>query len=247
MVLDETRLINIYQTGISNWMSIWTQSIQFFFTSFIVIYAINNTSFFTAQSIGLLLTHTATAQSTVNQIFWGIKYLRENMVAYSRCREYMTIESEIMIKPDASQVEKEKDWPSVGKIEFVDFSVKYRPDTPLVLKDISFTVEPKKKVGIVGRTGSGKSTLGISLFRILEAFSGKILIDAKDITDISLRKLRSSMTIIPQDPILFKGTLKFNLDPLETKSDQEIESIMKEIGIWYLAKEHEKGLNMMVI
>ena len=121
---------------------------------------------------------------------------------------------------------------------------------------MNFEIEPKEKIGIVGRTGSGKSTIALCLFRILEAKEGKIIIDNTDISEIGLNKLRSNITIIPQDPTLMEGSLKFNIDPLGLHSDQEIESVMREIGFWYICErnleenknkpDNEKGLNMII-
>ncbi|XKL66879.1 hypothetical protein PGB90_010299 [Kerria lacca] len=115
-----------------------------------------------------------------------------------------------------------ENWPSKGEISFVDFSVRYRENLELVLKGVNFCVNGGEKVGIVGRTGSGKSSLTLSLFRIIESASGKILLDGIDISSVGLHALRSRITIIPQDPVLFSGTLRINLDPLSQYSDEQI-------------------------
>jgi ATP-binding cassette subfamily C (CFTR/MRP) protein 1 len=137
-------------------------------------------------------------------------------------------------------------WPGKGKIEFLNFSVKYRPDTEIVLKNISFVIKPQEKVGIVGRTGSGKSTITLCLFRILEAIEGRIMIDDVDISTIGLQKLRSSLTIIPQDPALMEGTLRYNIDPLDRSTDDEIINVMKKIGFDYIIKRSGQGLNQEI-
>ncbi len=131
-------------------------------------------------------------------------------------------------------------WPVSGEIEFKDFSVRYRPEMPIILKKISFRVLPNERIGIVGRTGSGKSTICNCIFRILEAHSGKILIDGEDISHISLAQLRRNLTIIPQDPFIFNGTLKYNVDPLEIYSESEIEACLKMIG--YKFENYENGI-----
>lgn len=100
--------------------------------------------------------------------------------------------------------------------------IRYRPDTPLVLRGITCTIEGGHKIGIVGRTGSGKSTLLGALFRLVEPAGGKIIVDGIDICSIGLHDLRSRFGIIPQDPTLFNGTVRFNMDPLSQHSDQEI-------------------------
>ena len=147
-------------------------------------------------------------------------------------------------------------WPSEGSIRFENYSVQYRPETEIVLKNLNFEIKPKEKIGIVGRTGSGKSTIALCLFRILEAKEGKIYMDDVDISQIGLKKLRSNITIIPQDPTLMEGSLKFNIDPLNNHTEQEIENVMREIGFWYICErnleenknkpDNEKGLNMII-
>ncbi|KAF9433312.1 hypothetical protein BGZ76_009620 [Entomortierella beljakovae] len=118
-------------------------------------------------------------------------------------------------KPDPS-------WPQEGRIEFDHLSLKYRMDSPPVLKDVSFTILPQEKVGIVGRTGSGKSTLLVGLLRIVEAFEGAIRIDGIDISKLGLNDLRARVGIIPQEPVLFVGTIRSNLDPFNRSGDNDI-------------------------
>jgi ATP-binding cassette subfamily C (CFTR/MRP) protein 5 len=100
--------------------------------------------------------------------------------------------------------------------------VKYKSSGPAALNNINFAVKSKEKIGIVGRTGAGKSTLGMTLFRIMEPTSGSIIIDGVDITEIGLDDLRSRLAIIPQEPVLFTGTIRFNLDPFDQYTDREI-------------------------
>jgi ABC-type multidrug transport system fused ATPase/permease subunit len=133
-------------------------------------------------------------------------------------------------------------WPENGKIKFENYSTKYRPDTDIVLKKINFNVNSQEKIGIVGRTGSGKSTITLSLFRILEPIEGIISIDDIDITTIGLKKLRSNITIIPQDPAIFSGTLRYNIDPLNLVTDDEIKNVMNKINFNYIINKHPNGL-----
>lgn len=107
-------------------------------------------------------------------------------------------------------------------IEFKNFQMRYREGLDLVLKGIDFAVKSREKVGIVGRTGAGKSSLTLALFRIIEAADGEIIIDDVNISEIGLHSLRSRLTIIPQDPVLFSGSLRMNIDPFNSYSDDAI-------------------------
>ncbi len=133
------------------------------------------------------------------------------------------------VKPDIK--EPIENFGKVGKISFENYSVRYRPQAPLVLKNLNIEIKPSEKIGVVGRTGSGKSTLCLCLFRILEAENGKIYIDDQDISKIALEKLREILTIIPQDPTMIEGTLRENVDPSESFSDEEIKQILLKVGL----------------
>ncbi|KAM9852911.1 ATP-binding cassette sub-family C member 5 [Aulostomus maculatus] len=114
------------------------------------------------------------------------------------------------------------DWPQQGELVFQEVEMRYQENLPMVLNRISCTIRPKEKVGIVGRTGSGKSSLGVVLFRLVECSGGSVLIDGVNISDIGLADLRSKLSIIPQDPVLFSGTVRFNLDPFSQYTEQQI-------------------------
>lgn len=113
-------------------------------------------------------------------------------------------------------------WPKSGQIKFRDVSLRYRPNTDLALQKVSFDVKGGEKIGIVGRTGAGKSTLCLAITRILEVESGVIEIDGVDISSLDLNLLRGKVTMIPQDPCLFTGSLRFNLDPFDRHPDERL-------------------------
>lgn len=124
-----------------------------------------------------------------------------------------------------------EDWPSKGGIIFDQVSLRYRPNLPVVLDNLMVSVKPGEKVGIVGRTGAGKSTILSALFRITELAGGRILIDDVDISTIGLTELRSKLSIIPQDPVIFEGTIRFNLDPFNNHTDAELWDALRRSGV----------------
>nr|BAX25130.1 MRP-like ABC transporter -like [Oryza brachyantha] len=171
--------------------------------------------------------------------------LANQIISVERVNQYMDIASEA-----AEVIEENRpapDWPQVGKVELRDLKIKYRQDAPLVLHGITCTFEGGDKIGIVGRTGSGKTTLIGALFRLVEPAGGKILIDSMDITTIGLHDLRSRLGIIPQDPTLFQGTVRYNLDPLGQFSDHQIWEVLDKCQLREAVQEKEQGLDSLVV
>ena len=168
--------------------------------------------------------------------------LESNMTSYARWLNLLEIPQEDQTPFDPNLTS----WPSNGKIEFIEYSLRYRPETELVLKNLTFTIEPKAKIGVVGRTGAGKSTICLALCRIVEADFGQILIDGVDISSISLKNLRGEIAIIPQDPTLFEGTLRFNLDPENAHSDIDLLNVLKQASLEYLVLRDDKGLEQVI-
>ncbi|CAC5371016.1 ABCC3 [Mytilus coruscus] len=170
--------------------------------------------------VGLAITY---ALNVTNCIEWLVKLTTNaetNIISLERIKEY----SETPTEADwiVENKRPEHDWPNEGKVEMDNYGVRYREGLELVLKSISCKIAPCEKIGIVGRTGAGKSSLTMGLFRILEKAQGCIVIDGVDISTIGLHDLRSKITIIPQDPVLFSGTMRMNLDPFDEYSNDDI-------------------------
>ncbi|KAJ0802678.1 putative ABC-type xenobiotic transporter [Helianthus annuus] len=140
-----------------------------------------------------------------------------------------------------------RSWPSIGRVVIENLKIRYQPNSPLVLHGISCVFEGGHKIGIVGRTGSGKTTLISALFRLVEPTDGRIVIDDLDITSIGLHDLRSSFGIIPQEPTLFSGSIRYNLDPLSDHSDQEIWKVLEKCQLRDAIQDKKEGLDSLVV
>jgi ATP-binding cassette subfamily C (CFTR/MRP) protein 1 len=138
-------------------------------------------------------------------------------------------------------------WPERGTLEVEKLNMRYRPGLPLVLKDLSFVALGGEKLGICGRTGSGKSSLFTALFRIVEPDSGVVRIDGVDVKTLGLHRLRSKMAMIPQDPFMFAGTIRTNLDPFDEHPDVAIWEVLEKVGLRSTVDESPKKLTMEVV
>ncbi|KAB2571771.1 ATP-dependent bile acid permease [Lasiodiplodia theobromae] len=161
-----------------------------------------------------------------------------SMNAVERILEY----SEIAIE-DQEGADAPAHWPAEGRLEVDDLVVSYASDLEPVLKGVSFAVAPNERVGVVGRTGAGKSSLTLALFRFLEARRGSITIDGVDIANVKLEDLRSRLAIIPQDPVLFSGTVRSNIDPFAEHDDRELREALERVHLVSSAEESSSDDN----
>ncbi|XP_015735755.1 multidrug resistance-associated protein 1-like isoform X2 [Coturnix japonica] len=222
-------LVYFYNNVISNrWLSVRLEflgNLMVFFAALFVVLAGNAVS---SSTVGLSISYALNIIQSLN--FWVRKAceIETNAVSIERVCEYANMDKE---EPWITSKRPPVGWPDRGIIEFVNYKAQYRKDLGLALNDISFQTRNKEKVGIVGRTGAGKSTLTNCLFRVLEGSGGKIIIDGIDISTIGLHDLRRNLNIIPQDPVLFSGTLQSNLDPLGKHSDHELWEALELCGL----------------
>lgn len=194
--------------------------------------------------VGLSVAYALQITGSLNWMVRQSSELETNIVSVERINEYSAIarEAEWIIPSHRPP----SDWPRQGRVEIEHFDMRYREQLPLVLKDINCIIGAREKVGIVGRTGAGKSTLTLALFRILERAGGRILIDGVDISKIGLQDLRSRLTIIPQDPMLFSGSLRLNLDPFNKYSDEELWDVLEVAHLKNFVSGLDKGLEFVI-
>ncbi|XP_009990379.1 PREDICTED: multidrug resistance-associated protein 7 [Tauraco erythrolophus] len=175
--------------------------------------------------VGLALSYALSVTSLLSGLISSFTLTETMMVSVERTEEYTT---DIPVEPQDKQIQVAADWPSQGLVEFQHVVLAYRTGLPNALDDVSFTIYPGEKVGIVGRTGSGKSTLFLALFHMLELKSGRILLDGVDSQLVGLEELRSRLAIIPQDPFLFSGSIRENLDPQGKWTDAELHEVLEQ-------------------
>ncbi|KAG0027521.1 hypothetical protein BGZ81_005507 [Podila clonocystis] len=172
------------------------------------------------------------AMNFMGLIYWLVRIYTEmemSLNSVERVHEYIDMPQEPPAIIEGSR--PPAGWPYDGTIEIKDLTMQYAPDLGPVLHQISINIRPREKIGIVGRTGSGKSTLALSLFRFMEPTSGSIVIDGIDIANIGLEDLRRRLTIIPQDAVLFNGTIRSNLDPFQEHEDHEIWEALRRVHL----------------
>ncbi|KAF3394918.1 ATP-dependent bile acid permease [Talaromyces pinophilus] len=181
---------------------------------------------------GLVLTYSTTFTENIMWFVQVYAFIQQNLNSVDRILEYSNVEQE-HYKPRSTAIyDMPTDWPSQGGIRFVDYTTRYASDLNTALSKVNFEAKPGQRIGIVGRTGAGKSTLTLALLRCLEAESGRIEIDGVDISTLPLDKLRQAIAIVPQNPELFDGTIRDNLDPLQRYTDDEVISVLHQVHLF---------------
>ncbi|KAK6459161.1 multidrug resistance-associated protein/mitoxantrone resistance protein, ABC superfamily [Scheffersomyces xylosifermentans] len=214
--------------SINRWLSMRLQFISssiLFFSSILAVSTLSTKNPLNPALFGFIISYAMNITYILNAIVRYWAEAESQVVAVERILEY------INLKPEAAMVIEDKrpseDWPSNGKISFKGYSARYRENLDLVLKNIDISINAKEKVGVVGRTGAGKSSLTLALFRIIESAQGYIEIDGINTSEIGLYDLRHHLTIIPQDSSTFKGSVRENLDPFTEFSDDDLWRVLK--------------------
>ncbi|XP_066311892.1 ABC transporter C family member 14-like [Miscanthus floridulus] len=213
--------MDFHNNGANEWLGFRLELIGSFVLCFTAVLMVTlPSSIVKPEYVGLSLSYGLSLNQVLFWAIWISCFIENKMVSVERIKQFTNIPSEAAWRikdclPDSN-------WPTKGDIDVIDLKFRYRHNTPLVLKGITISIHGGEKIGVVGRTGSGKSTLIQALFRIVEPTEGRIIIDGVDICTLGLHDLRSRFGIIPQEPVLFEGTIRSNIDPLEQYSDDEI-------------------------
>ena len=198
-----------------------------------------------ASTMGLLLSYALNITSLLTGVLRLASLAENSLNAVERVGNYIEIPSEAPLVIESNR--PPPGWPSAGSMKFEDAVLRYRPQLPPVLHGVSFFIHPTDKVGIVGRTGAGKSSLLNALFRIVELEKGRILIDECDIGKFGLMDLRKVLGIIPQSPVLFSGTVRFNLDPFGEHNDADLWESLERAHLKDTIRRNPLGLDAEVL
>ncbi|KAF8935585.1 hypothetical protein BGZ47_009878 [Haplosporangium gracile] len=234
-----------YLTNMTNrWLQIMIDQLSTLTLGFVCLMAVVQREDSSDGFFGIILSQIGILTVIMSRILSTSCQIQTSIVSIERVREYANLTPEARdVIPDSKTG---PDWPQAGAIELKDYSVRYREGLDLVLKDVNVTIQSGERVGIVGRTGAGKSSVTLALFRIIEAAQGSIVLDGTDISTLGLHELRSRLTIIPQEPFLFGDTIRLNLDPFGKYTDAEIWSALESASLKSYITTLSEGLSTVI-
>ncbi|XP_044719937.1 ABC transporter domain-containing protein [Hirsutella rhossiliensis] len=224
-LLDVWDSLSVYVWTLNRWLGFRMALLGTLFTTLVGAIVVGS-SFVDAAMAGFTLSFALDFSGNMLMAIRGYASLELDMNAAERVIEYTALDTE-----DLAGEEPPAAWPTSGQIEVKDLVAGYADDLPPILKGISFKILNNERIGVIGRTGAGKSSLTLALFRFIEARSGTVFIDGLDISKINLHSLRSRLAIIPQDPVLFSGTIRSNLDPFNDHTDEELRDCLARVHL----------------
>lgn len=208
-------------TSIQRWVAISLDMLAVIFALIIALLCVTRQFHVSAGSVGVMVTYVLQLPGLLNALLRSQTQTENDLNSAERLVNY-AYDLPIEAKYRILETQPPEQWPSEGRIKFENVSLAYRPELPVALKNVSIDIGSNEKIGICGRTGAGKSTIMSALYRLVELKTGKITIDDIDISTLGLYELRSKLAIIPQDPVLFKGDIRRNLDPFQECTDEQL-------------------------
>ncbi|KAM8884578.1 ATP-binding cassette sub-family C member 9 isoform 2-T4 [Synchiropus picturatus] len=242
---DTNNTAYLFLSAANRWLEVRTDYLGAVLVLAAAVAAIHSNEIPDASKVGLALTYALTMTNYLNWVVRNLADLEVQMAAVKKVNSFLSTESENYEGTmDASQVPE--NWPHNGEIKIRDLCVRYDPMLKPVLKHVNAYIQPGQKLGICGRTGSGKSSLSLAFFNMVDIFEGKIIIDGIDICKLPLHTLRSRLSIILQDPVLFSGSVRFNLDPERTCTDDRLWEALEIAQLKNMVKVLPGGLDAVV-
>ncbi|XP_054155714.1 ATP-binding cassette sub-family C member 2-like [Oppia nitens] len=224
----------------NSWLLTRLQVLSSILVLFAAVFGVINKDRLTGADIGLSLANAITLTGILELFIDSLAQTQANLVSFERIDEYCGLNTEA----DWQSATKLPDnWPEKGCVRFDGYGTRYRQGLDLVIKGIDIDIKSGEMIGIVGRTGAGKSSLTLALFRLIEPTMGRIVIDGIDISQLGLHELRSRLTIIPQEPVLFSGTIRSNLDPFDKFSDDDLWSVLEQSHLKEFVVSTDAGLD----
>ena len=226
--LDRSNVASLFSFLANYWFCIRAATATSVINFCLCLLSVAFRSSFSAANLGAALSSAIGLSSSISSVCDTISCSEMNLISIERVRDFCA-----RAQPESLEGGSERapeGWPREGRVEMQDVSLRYR-EGPLVLKHVNLSVGAQEKVGIVGRTGAGKSSLTVALFRIAPVSTGSITIDGVDVGKLGLAEARRALCIIPQDPVLFCASLRFNVDPFGEYSDERIWSVLEQVGL----------------